>query len=409
VAEQPEGEDQLAGLAERVAQQEAKRRPWPRRMRVAISLAALAIAGGIGLGVYSAVSKTPAESGVLYFSTFTQNALYKVDFSFKGSKPIFGLQTKVARLHGSDGVVFEADGRILVGGQGTGNIEEFDPKTGQVRTEATGCPGAFLLVIDPTGSTVYTAGLPGPLCSAPTNPLGPGTKHTLRGDDTEVNTFAFTPQGQVFYTSSPPSGVGNFGRIDLQTFTTTRELSSIPAGHTVIYDPYSGSLFVFGGDSIYQVDPSHPKQVLSTLTVPGTLFDSGTTDGHGHLFVASNYGQMVIVDYHRTGRIGDLRDSVTQIPIRNDLVAVAPLIGPGSLVPPHNGWVPWAALGLGVLFAIAVGVVVVPIVGPRLAERLTPASRLPTWDLRRREAERINRNRQREAERKRRTGVGRNR
>src|SRR5207245_11759338 len=42
---------------------------------------------------------------------------------------------------------------------------------------------------------------------------------------------------------------------------------------------------------------------LSSITAAGT-FDQGAADGKGHLFVASNSGNLLFIDYDATGLIG---------------------------------------------------------------------------------------------------------
>lgn len=358
----------------------AQLHPRPHRRAALAVVVSAAVALG-AVGAFAMLRPMPAESGALYFTVFRHPALYRADFTFAGGRPSFSGERRIIALPGSDGIAFEAGGRLVVGGQGTGRLEQVDLSTGAVRSEPTGCPGAFLLALEPSAHTVYTAGLPGPLCSAPVDPLARGNGHPLRGSDTAVNTLAFVPGGQVFYTASPPDGTGDFGTIDLRTGTTTRRLSQIPAGHTVIYDPYSKSLFVFGGDTIDQIHPAHPSTVVSSMSVPGMLFDSGTTDGHGHLLVASNTGQLVVVDYHLTDRIGSARNRVTVVPLRRDLVAVAPLVGPGSLEVTSIQWAVWAATGL-------VGVLLVSLAALVWPRRRAGTAKLPSWDVRRQEAER---------------------
>jgi hypothetical protein len=360
-----------------------------RRAIVVTVVAALAL---IGLGLWSALRAGPTESGDLYFTTFRNPGLYKAAFEFKGGVPKFAQQTLVTKLRGADGVIFDPRGHLLVGGQGTGTIEEIDPSTGAVTAEPTGCSGTYLLSLNPAGDTVYSGGIPGPLCSSPVAPLRPGTAHPLSGDDTQIDLVAFVLGGQAYYTSSPPEGTGSFGLIDLSTYTTTRELSGIPA-HGISYDPYTKTLLLFGGQTILQIDPSNPKQVLSSMTVPDTQLDSGTTDGHGHIFVASNFGQLVTVDYSRTGRLGNPKNTVTVENFHGYLDDIAPLVGPGSFSGTGTSWETWAAVLLGVVFLIAGGYLAYDWLWPRMAPRLSPGQQLPSWDLRRQEVERQRRRR----------------
>jgi len=344
-----------------------------RRRRLGALVAAGAVIGLIGVGIDAAVAAAGGPAGLLYFTTYDPPALWRVPVSYRGGRPVFGRQQLVARLPGADGVVFDRAGEALVGGQGTGLVEAVDVHSGALRTVRAGGPDAFHLALSPDGATVYTSGLPGTLCALPADPLGPGTALAVRGDDRYITSIAFDEQGDAFYTTGVIPGQGNFGRIDLSTMTTTRTLDGLVAAHGMAFDPFSRSLFLFGGDTIYQVDPRDPVRVVSQLTVPGTQLDQGTADGDGHLLVASNFGQLVVVDLAPSGRL-DQAGALSVVPLHPRLDDVAPLVGPGA-APSGVPWRPWAAVGLGTLAAAGLGAVVVP------GER---RGRLPAWDLRRR-------------------------
>jgi len=342
-----------------------------------------AVAGAIGLvaiGITALATGSSGESGVLYFTTFHRTALYRTTFDFHAGRPQLGRQQRVTWLPGADGVVFEPDGHAVVGEQNRGTVAEVDPTTGAFRSVASGCPGAFLLTVDPTTDDVFTAGLPGPLCVMPVDPLRPGLVVDLHGDDTQVTSIAFDGSGRAYYTTGGSFGPGNFGVINVDSGTTTRELSDIAAGHGITYDAYSHTLFLFGGDTIMQIDPRHLQHPVSELTVPDVQIDQGTTDGHGHLFAASNYGQLVVVDYHLSGQLQSPQNRVTVLHLRNDLDDIAPLVGPGAAAAGGRQWLGTAAALLGVLFVAGLA----GLGWPALRAR----SRLPSWDIRRREAER---------------------
>lgn len=99
-------------------------------------------------------------------------------------------------------------------------------------------------------------------------------------------------------------------------------IDSLEGAHGGTYDPYSNTIFLFGGSKIRQIkvnkkNGSMSASVVATidmremfflesyknLTEPrtddnvGWRLDQGTVDGHGHLFVASNTGHIVFVDY----------------------------------------------------------------------------------------------------------------
>jgi hypothetical protein len=351
-----------------------------RGRRLAGVLALLSVLGLVGVVVGAVLSGHKGAAGDLYFTTYQDQSLYKVKFQYVSGRPQFGSQTLVARLPAADGVTFTPDGKALVGGQTTGMVLEIDPATGHVSQVASGCGGSFLLASSPSAHVVYTAALPGSLCAVPVDPLRAGTAVHLSGDDTLVTDLAFDGEGDAFYTTGVSTGPGNFGTIDLGSGTTTRQLSSITAGHGIAYDPYSRTLFLFGGGSVLQIDPRHPQQVVSSMVVPSAQFDNGTTDGLGHLYVASNTGELFVVDYHQALRLGDPRDVVTQLRLHDALDDVAPLIGPGTATTAGRRWVAPSVGALVVVLVLALGYRYVP--APRMS------SRLPEWDIRRKEADR---------------------
>ena len=81
---------------------------------------------------------------------------------------------------------------------------------------------------------------------------------------------------------------------------------------------------------VTQVDPGAMK-IVSDLTVkaPVTL-DQGTVDGNGYVFVASNQGQLVFVDYSGSKKIGASGNTVSVQFVESALDDVAPLSGAGS-------------------------------------------------------------------------------
>lgn len=358
-----------------------RRRPGSRSAGV-VAVLALSALGAVFAANAASGGASSAATGEMYFTTFQDQGLYKVAVAYSHGQPQFGTQKLIAHLPAADGVVFTPDGKALVGGQDTGMIQEVDPATGAVTQVSSGCGNSFLLASAPSGRTVYTAGLPGALCAVPVDPLRTGSVVQLRGDDTEVTDIAFDGQGKAYYTTGVVSGVGNFGTIDLSTGTTTRLLSGIDAGHGIAYDPYSQTLFLFGDASVFQIDPRHPQTVLSSMVVPSAQFDNGTTDGLGHLYVASNTGELVVVDYHQSMRLGDARNVVTQLTLHNALDDVAPLIGPGA-AGAGQAWAKPSEIGLAVLAVVALLYRFLP--SPRAAG---PDARLPEWDLRRKEQER---------------------
>jgi hypothetical protein len=284
-----------------------------------------------------ASSGTPA-AGTLYYTTFAGGPNVKsVPYSYDGSALTLGSTTIVATTPGADGLVFAPDGDLLVGGQAD-RVHKVNKTTGTFATKNAGGTSSFHLAMDPSGTKVWSAGIPGGLASVPLTPFANGTAHTLAGPDEVITSLAFDTAGNAYYTSSGAGGFGTVGRINLTTFNTTRTLSGIAAAHGMAFDSFTGHLLLFGSDQVTQIDPT-TMAVISTLTVPGAAFDQGTADGKGHIFVANNYGYLLFVDYSNTHSVGAAGNYVAMPFVDNAMDDVAPLSGPGSCA----GIISWGA------------------------------------------------------------------
>ena len=233
----------------------------------------------------------------------------KTTYSYNGPGTFtLGPVVPVADTVGADGVVRVPDGDLVVGGQGD-RVHKVNPLTGDVTTVTAGGVAAFHVALDPDLQRVWTSGIPGFLAEVPLNPFANGTARALAGDDLRVTHVAFNFTGQGYYTASDAAGLtGSFGRIDLAAFTTSRLLSNISGFHGMDFDPWTGHLITFGDAHILQIEPStgaiFSDLDLSPLGVPLQL-DQGFADGEGHLFVASNTGDLVFLDYRASGNVAD--------------------------------------------------------------------------------------------------------
>ena len=236
----------------------------------------------------------------------------------------------IAHTPGADGILFAPDGDLIVGGQGNAVYKVDYPNFTYTGVTAGGV-NSFHVMLDPRGDKVWTAGNLGELASVPLNPFANGTARPLSGDDTLITHVVFAG-GQAWYTASLPTGNGNFGRIDLATGVTTRLFTDVPWAHGACYDCYTGDVMVFANDRVAQFDPT-TQSVVSELDL-GPLsqwinLDQGTSDGAGHLFIASNTGYLVFVDFTINGEVGkpDFVDAPFCDMFMDDL---APDCGPGG-------------------------------------------------------------------------------
>ena len=126
---------------------------------------------------------------------------------------------------------------------------------------------------------------------------------------------------------------GKIGDRVIDTLGTRILIDSLEGAHGGVYDPYSNTIFVFGGARIVQIQPYREgvkvkakvvatidmreylfEENVNNLTMPrtqdgaksgdaahypgvGWRLDQGAADGLGHLFVTSNTGHIIFVDF----------------------------------------------------------------------------------------------------------------
>ena len=162
----------------------------------------------------------------LYFTEYNSvNSVNVVPITYNGATITFGSIVPVATNISADGLIFLPNGNLLTA---EGDVTEVNPITGQTQTFSSG-PGGDHLALDPSGQFAWTSSQPGELEKVPLNPFSPPIAEPLTGDDNQVTAIAFDAAGNAYYTTGSPTTPGNFGRINLQTFTTTRELTNLPA------------------------------------------------------------------------------------------------------------------------------------------------------------------------------------
>jgi hypothetical protein len=286
-----------------------------------------------------APSALPAGVPLLFYTSNHPAALKAVQYSTSGGVLRVGAIHVVATLPEADGLGLAPDGNLIVGGGKTGDVYKVDPVTGKVQsvTSFPGSVAAFHITVSPDGSYAFTSGLPGQLAKVPLHPFGPGVPVSLKGDDPAVTTVGFTPVG-TFYTASDSFGSGRFGSLDLTTLTTKRVFPQLRGAHGIAYDSFTKDLFLVGAYAIVQIDPvavtapnrDHQTVEVSSATVGGMAFDQGVADGHGHLLVASNTGEVWFLDYSTTGLIGSSKVVKTSHVFLDtnldDIVVVNPIV-----------------------------------------------------------------------------------
>jgi WD40 repeat protein len=334
----------------------------------------------------AAASIGSANSGVIDFTTYSPPTVQRVSYLYRHGQLQLGTPAVIAHLQNADGLAYTPSGQLVIGGQSSGLLTLLAPSGATVGSVPSGVSGAFLVALAPSGKTLYTAGLPGSLAEVVLDPLSPGHAVTLSGDDPTITDLAFGPSGQALYTSSPSEGRGDIGLLDIATGSTHRLFSNISGAHGIMYDPFSGSYLIIGGDSILQVPAGNPSQIISELTVPGMQFDQGAVTGRGNAFFASNTGSLVMIDYASTGRIGEVANVIQTRFLAPHLDDVAPLIGPGARPVLADTSTLRRAGESSLVAAVALSVLVIVGHIRRRSSRLGRngnARRLPSWDKRR--------------------------
>lgn len=269
---------------------------------------------------------------VLYYSRHDPagGQLKKVLLDWDGTTLSLGAPKLLAVIPRIDGLAFAPDGDVVCGSQQL-EMYKVDPTTGRYVWTRVG-QSIFHVTVEPGGQKAWAGGRPGLLTQVALEPFGATSTHFLGGDDNQVTMLAFVGN-DVYYTTSGLGGIGQFGTIDLSTFTTTRLLANQPAAHGIAVDPVTNQIFLFGNQHIVQIqpDPVNPV-VLATLDLTGsvTVLDQGAVDGAGHAFVTdAGTGNLVFLDYSGSGLIDDPSTLVRTAFVDSNLKSFAPLSGPG--------------------------------------------------------------------------------
>jgi hypothetical protein len=312
-----------------------------RQSRAILAFAAAAI--GMALTCVTTQAGTTPTSGTLYFTTYNgPDRVHDVTFSFNGAS--FGLGS-VANIVGgngigADGLVFTGDNNLAVGGQGN-SVYKVDPNGVNPTTSVNaGGTSAYHMMVSPNG-TIWSSGIPGTPASYNANLTVNGTPHVIHdaaGNVVNLDTisWATADPNQAFYTSSGPAGDGTFGRLDLSTMIASPLLLNLPAAHGMTFDPYTGDLVLFGANHVTQIDPTTGAIIHDATLSASETFDQGTSDGKGHLFIASNSGDLLFLDITTGKNVAAPDFSSTQF-LMTALDDVAPLSGGGSQTVPDAG------------------------------------------------------------------------
>lgn len=279
--------------------------------------------------VHLPISSGAATRGVAYVASYSERAIYRVDYTYADNQTLTIDATKrIASVPNeiSYGLSMARDHHLVSAGGGT--VQRINPGSGLVE-EVSPHNNANTLTIDPVNATAWAGWKDTPISSVPLQPFGDGTPHTVVGDDTIATEIAFTAQNGVFYTTGGEDRNGNVGQINLTTFTTTRWFSGLEATG-IKYDPYSRTIIFAAFGHAHQFDPAVGASLVSSRddTSYGDHYIDVSPDGEGHLLATwstPSASTLVLIDYSTSGRIGDgtSRHSSALIPISSSIIVTS--------------------------------------------------------------------------------------
>src|SRR5215472_11873639 len=305
----------------------------------------LALVSALLLGC-SAPAFATTFNGNLFYTYFTgpPNNVASVTYSYDDVTHNFSLGSinNIASLAGADGIIFDAHGNLLVGGQAANTVYQITAGGAPVSTGSLST-NSYHLALDPSGGKVYTSTFEGPLQTLALTPgLNPAVQTAVTGGDTGVTQVAFGNGGKVFYVNGNPNAFGKLGTIDLTTGVTSRLYSSVTPAHGLIFDPFTDLMTMFGDGETGTMSATDGSGLKVSAGQYACDFDQGAVDGHGHALVAG-CGEITFIDYSVTGDITDIVDnfhvSIASVSDGNfsNIDDAAPLAGLGVQPTPEPG------------------------------------------------------------------------
>jgi hypothetical protein len=287
-------------------------------------------------------------TGTLYYTTFAGGTnVHSVNYSYNGTSIVYSSNVGITGVTGADGILFAPDGNLLVAGQGANHITELTTAGVVLGTVAAGT-GSYHMALssdasnatlfnlwngpgsggsDPISAVTLTGGsIVGAASGVPYTIVGTGS-HDVRG-------LVYDPANSTWYYGTAPDGAaGDFGTVSFSGTTATLTLiASGKFAHGLTYDSFASTIIFSSQNVITQYNPG-TGTFTDLPSIPDGNYDQSAVDGNGHLFVASNSGDLVFVDYSSGGFASPVFTDAQFLAASLD--DIAPLSGSGSSTVPE--------------------------------------------------------------------------
>ena len=300
-------------------------------------------------------------SGTLYYTTYSGGTnVHSVDYSYNGSALSLTNNIGIAATTGADGLLFAPDGNLVVAGQSNNVLSEIT-KTGSLVNMVGAGTGSYHLALSSNApnATLYNlwngSGSGGTTSISATTLSSGGlasggiayTVNCSGSCSTDVRGLVYDPVNNTWYYGTAADGQsGSFGTVSFDNTShvaTLTQLMTNVYAHGLTYDPFTQDIIMSSANTIQQYSAAL-NSIVSTANGPGN-FDQSAVDGQGHLFVASNSGNLQFIDYAASGLIGSSTYSTSPF-LAGSLDDIAPLSGTGSNPVPEPGMLSLFGAGL---------------------------------------------------------------
>lgn len=278
-----------------------------------------------------------ASATIVYATSINTGIIYKVDSTTNVVTPVYNTGAAL------DSLFFDPNGRLIYSQLGAGKVLAYNPNTNTNVPLASGLTAPIDMALEPSGTSFLVSDSTSHLVRIS---LSGGVLGSLNVGD-RPDGIIYDSSGHLFTNISTgftanDSSVRQIDPVTGAVLHTSGNLGVFLDGLT--YDSFTGKLFAsdYNNGRILEIDPNNLTS-HSLLTPTGATLsdpDGITSDGVGHLFIASRANAHVIEYDIAT-------NTATVIGTINGLDDLAPVAGLGAAPTPEPSTL--VAAGIGAL------------------------------------------------------------